>query len=450
MRLASSVIAVLLIGSGCGNKAPAGDDSMSDGGAGDDGGGGGGDDGGHNGQQPTNVMLTMNHRPTHAAMYSFLVAYRDGGGAWALAPAPTGDVYTLPIHSPAYSVAWTCIGAGGVTSQLRQVSELQFAISERTALSVDVPPRCTDAISTVQLKGTISNSGPATTYIIKFGDRTAIANQQNQFTILTPPGTHDLVVLSTGSINIGTDTVVSSAYVQRDLTVAGTTNVMVDANNLEAVQSFDVNLLTGGVRDSTATILYANGTTAQLVADATPFYETESLADDQTTASDVYDQQMTVASQGSSVSSSLATVTPDVLEWAAVPDLGAITMTAVTTPYPRVTSTWTSYANAIGYTWLGSQTPLSSGNNPCGSGTCSIAWSAQLSAGVIGATGSYTMPDLSGLAGWNPALQMVAGTKVSGGVQAMTSSGTGDFPPLVPPVVGTSRTFATGELSVTP
>ena len=45
---------------------------------------------------------------------------------------------------------------------------------------------------------------------------------------------------------------------------------------------------------------------------------------------------------------------------------------------------------------------------------------------------------------------MSAGTKVSGGVQAMTSTATGDFPPLVPPIVGTSRTFATGELSVTP
>src|SRR5450432_962480 len=349
MRLASSVIAVLLIGTGCGNKAPAGDDSMSDGGIGDD---GGGDDGGHNGQQPTNVMLTMNHRPTNAAMYSFLVAYRDGGGAWALAPAPSGDVYTLPIYAPAYSVAWTCISAGG-TLQARQVSELQFAISERTALSVDVPPRCTDAYSNVQLHGTISSSGPATTYIVKFGDRTAIANQQNQFTIVTPPGTHDLVVLSTGGINIGNDLVTSTAYVQRNLTVTASMDVMVDANNLEDVQSFDVSLLTGGVRNSTATILYANGTTAQLVADSTPFYETESLADDQMIAGDVYDQQMTVASLGSSVSSSLATATPDVLEWVAPPDLGAVTATAALTPYPRVTSTWTAYADAIGYTWLG-------------------------------------------------------------------------------------------------
>ena len=224
---------------------------------------------------------------------------------------------------------------------------------------------------------------------------------------------------------------------------------MIDGNNLEDVQSFDVNL-SGGVRDSTATILYANGTTAQLVSDATPFYETESLADDQMIAGDVYDQQMTVASIGSSVATSLATATPDVLEWVAPPDLGAVTTTAVTTPYPRVTSTWTAYAGAIGYTWLGSQSSPAVGTNPCGTGTCSITWSAQLSAGVIGAAGSYTMPDLSGLAGWNPALQMAAGTKVAGGVQAMTSTGTGDFPALVPPVAGTSRTFATGELSVTP
>jgi hypothetical protein len=45
---------------------------------------------------------------------------------------------------------------------------------------------------------------------------------------------------------------------------------------------------------------------------------------------------------------------------------------------------------------------------------------------------------------------MVAGTRIGGGVQAMTSSATGDFPALVPPTVGTKRTFATGQFSVMP
>jgi hypothetical protein len=32
----------------------------------------------------------------------------------------------------------------------------------------------------------------------------------------------------------------------------------------------------------------------------------------------------------------------------------------------------------------------------------------------------------------------------------MTSTGTNDFPPLLPPTVGTDRTFSTGEFSVMP
>jgi hypothetical protein len=125
--------------------------------------------------------------------------------------------------------------------------------------------------------------------------------------------------------------------------------------------------------------------------------------------------------------------------------------TATTTPYPRLSSTWTAYAGAAGYTWVASQTPGNSGNgNACGSGNCTIVWSAQLSAGVLGASGVFTMPDLSGLAGWNPALQMVAGARANGAVQAMTSSGAHDFPVAVPPAAGTRRTFATTSFSVTP
>src|SRR5258706_13848097 len=72
-------------------------------GNGDDDSGGGGDDG--TGNHPTTVTLTLAHHPTNAALFSFLVAYRDGAGAGPLAPAPRGDVYRLPVYSPAYSVA---------------------------------------------------------------------------------------------------------------------------------------------------------------------------------------------------------------------------------------------------------------------------------------------------------------------------------------------------------
>ena len=449
MRIVSTVTVLVLIAAGCGNKSPgSGDD---DAGSGGDGGTSGSDDGGdHGGQTPTNVTLTMHHKPNNAAQFSYLVAYQDGSGPWALAPAPSGEAYTLPIYAPVYAIAWTCISAGAQTnSTLRQVSELQFAISERTALTVEVPPRCSDAFTTANLHGTITNTGIATTYTVKWGDRTAAANQQGQYAMQVVPGTHDLVVFAGSSFSTGGDVVVTDAIVQRNVTVTAATQVDVDGSDEESVQSFAVNNLYGGTKQTASTTLYANGTMAALVTDSSFPFENESLADDQMAAADVYDQQMTITSLGAIASSSSATATPSDETWADVPALGTVTGTSTMAPNPRVTSTWTHYPNAVGYAWGGTQIPTGGG---CGAngGTCSIVWTALLSAGVIGDQGTYTMPDLSALAGWNPALQMVAGTHIGGGVQAMTSTATGDFPALVPPTVGTKRTFATGEFSVTP
>ena len=428
------VMAGLSIGAGCGSKSPAGGD---DGGMTDGGGGSNTGDGGGSGQTPTHITVTMNHRPTNTTMFSFLVAYQDGAGPWMLAPAPAGDVYTLPIYSPVYAVAWTCVSNPG---QLRQVSELQFAVSERTTLAVDVPARCTDALPTVALHGTITNSATFTNYVVKFGDRSALVTQQNTFVLQTPLGTHDLVVLGAGAIGVGGDTVASAAFVKRDITVSGPMDIALDGNDAETVQSFSVDNLLGGAKASTTTLLYANGTVAPMVIDSTPLYETESLAEDQMVSTDIYDQQMSVTSIGTIAMTTLATATPTDIAWTDIPAMGSVTGTAVTTPYPRITSTWPKYADAVGYTWGATQVT--------NMGT--TVWTAQLSPAVVGDTGNFTMPDLSALTGWNPALQMVAGTRVGGGVQAMTSTGTNDFPARVPPAVGTQRSFATGEFSVMP
>jgi hypothetical protein len=102
--------------------------------------------------------------------------------------------------------------------------------------------------------------------------------------------------------------------------------------------------------------------------------------------------------------------------------------------------------------WSLAQTPAPAAAAACGAPACTITWSATISPGAAGATPTYTMPDLSGLPGWNKALQLVAGMKVNadGVVTAMTSSaGAPDFPPN-PPAAGTKRVFAHSKFTVTP
>jgi hypothetical protein len=106
------------------------------------------------------------------------------------------------------------------------------------------------------------------------------------------------------------------------------------------------------------------------------------------------------------------------------------------------------YAGAVGYTWFAAQVPSL---GQCGGQSCQIVWAALLSPGVSGIMPAYTMPDLSALAGWNPALQLVPGVLAGGSAAAQTSSvGAADFPPATPPADGTLRLFVRSDYTVTP
>ncbi|HEY0254743.1 MAG TPA: hypothetical protein VGC41_24625 [Kofleriaceae bacterium] len=429
MRMA---VAMIVLAGACGH------DSAQTGGDDDDapadGGGLMAGDGGAQGE--TAVKLTMNHRPQNPGQVSYLVAYRDGAGAWKLATAPTGDVYELPIHSSVYSIAWTCIGTVAANSAIRQVSILSFAVADRTELAIDVPPRCSDPGGLVTLKGAVANPGVIDTYAVRWGDRQAAVNN-GQYSLQVPPGTHDLVLLEASMINVG-DPQPSGAFVKRNVQVAGATQVDLDANAVADVQSFGVdNLITG----KAVTTLYANGTTVPLLTETTPQFDVASLAANQMAGTDIYDLVLT----GTGGSRSLATTKPADLSWTDVPALGTVTATVATAqPYPQLASTWPAYPNALGYTWAATQTITS------GQGSAQVVWTAQLSASVIGMAGAFTMPDFSQLAGWNPSLQLVPNRPITGGVQAHVSSVPGDFPPITPPTSGTQRTMAAGTFAVTP
>ena len=439
----SVAIAVLAFALGCGGHSMGMGD---DGGLGDD--GNGPEDDANGG--PVNVLLTLNHRPTNAAAFTFLVAYRDGAADWQLAPAPLGDVYTLPINAPIYSVAWTCIGAAaaGNGQQQRQVVTASFSVNERTSLAFDVPPRCSDANGGgVSLHGTIANHDQG--YVIHWGDRTTTANGLGQWAMTVPPGTHDLVIEHVGFVTIGGDVIADWAYVQRDLAVTGPTTADVDDQDSEYVQSFVVKLPAGTGRSVAATTLYtANGTSGAFVADGQQPWETESLADTQMRASDVYEQSMSISVGTQIQTATNATATPGAQMWSSLAPLGAVSGVVASDPYPRITTTWSAYGNAIGYGLSATQTPMFGG---CGLTPCQISWITALSPGVVGQMPSYTLPDLSGLAGWSEAFQLVSGEQVSGTVVAQTSTaGASDFPPPTPPAGGTQRTFARSDYTVTP
>jgi len=218
-----------------------------------------------------------------------------------------------------------------------------------------------------------------------------------------------------------------------------------DFTGAPAPQTFPVVVMSPTLARATATTtLYANGTTALLARNSTLPLSGAALAAAQAAAGDVYDQAIALNAATSSEAASIAIAAPAMQTLAAPPPLGTATsMDATGTTYPEIMTTWTAYGSAIGYAWTGTQQLATA---QCGTGAttpCTIAWAAVLSQGVVGATPAYQMPDLSPVAGWTAAFQMVTGQQTNESLTAVTSSaGASDWPPVTPPAVGTSRTSA--------
>src|SRR3569623_1246379 len=221
MRFAFAFVCILATACGSNSKGPS--DGMPADGS-DPNNGGSGDGGGSN-TGGTTIHVTLTNHPTNAAMFKFLVAFQDGSGAWKLAGAPSGDTYSFNVNSPSWGVVWTCSGTSPVSpTALRQVTEAHFAVAERTSLTMDVPPRCTDTAATVALTGTVSNRSGGGGWVVFFGDKAGLVNPQTgAYRVEATPGTADLVLLhaqSTGNTTgNGADFTATAALVDRGVTV---------------------------------------------------------------------------------------------------------------------------------------------------------------------------------------------------------------------------------------
>jgi hypothetical protein len=450
MRSSFTSFAIAVALAACGGNSSGTNTDATGGG---DGTGGGPDTPGGN---ATSISVTLTNHPNTAATFSFLVAYQDGSGPWQLAPAPTGDTYTFSVTAPAWGVVWTCIPAaptGAATAQIRQVAAYHFAVAERTSLSIDVPPRCSDRNPTnVGLTGTVSNRSGGGAYLVSYGGRTVIANPATgAFALETPPGTRDLFLLHATPGGATGDYVVDKVVVARGVTVSAATVHNLDASTAVNAQQFTVTVaapMAAQVSVST-TLDTASGTAPVLVQETTGTFASVALAASQATSGDVYDQTIQVTGAGQRSIVENVTATPGDQTYVAPTPLGGATSTvAATTPYPMISTSWAHYTDAVGYVWNATQRPPVA---QCGGPTaCAIVWAAALSPGVTGASPAYQMPDLSSLAGWNASLQLVTGTLVDGGAEAMTSTaGAMDFPAGTP-AAGTQRTFVRSAYTVTP
>lgn len=452
MRLVLACVSVLAIACGSNSKGNSDASSGGDSGGNSDTGGGNGD--GNNGGGGTTVHVTLTNHPTNAAMFSYLVAFQDGSGTWQLAGAPSGDTYSFDVNSPSWGVMWTCSGTSPVSpTALNQVTEVHFAVAERTSLTMDVPQRCSDtAPAPVPLTGVVSNRNGGGAWLVEFGGNAGLVNPQTgAYRIQAVPGTADIVLIHAQPTGTGTGTgaeyTTTEALVDRSVTVNGATVHDLDASNVIATQSFNVNipLNNQNARVIASTVLYSAGGTTPMLDRLSQNFESDALGATQGVNGDVYDQQVTVTASGQTAIVTNATATPGDQTYSAPAPLGGATAQVTgTTPYPILRTTWSPYASAIGYAWHAAQSPPQCGG-------CTVIWSVLLSPGVTGSSPGYTTPDFSTLAGWSNNLAFATGATVTGYAEAgVSSGGASDFPPVTPPPAGTQRTYVRSAFTVTP
>ncbi|HTR54173.1 MAG TPA: hypothetical protein VMJ10_25950 [Kofleriaceae bacterium] len=443
MRTLASISIALLAACGSSSSGKSGDAA---------GGGDGGGDGSIGG--PATVTVTLVNHPMTPATYAFAVAYQDGGGAWQLAPAPSGDTYTFTINSAAWGFVWTCIPtvAGGT----KRVELAYFSTGEKTSLTETIPRECSDRYATARLNGTVQNlpvGNGAQTFIAYFGDRQATVNAQSGvYTMEAVPGTHDLIVghvVTTVSTGGGGSVDIDKAAVVRGVTVAATGTTTAPDVDYSQAGSSTAAVTIGSPGNATATtILYsAQATNVAFAADGNAPYNSYGLATAAQTSGDVYDQAIVVTSSGASATVENWTADIAAQTYVAPTALGGATASVPSsTPYPEVETTWNPYANAGGYVWDAQQ-----GGGAVVGTTAAVEWTVVLGAGYVGTAPKFQMPDLTGITGWMAGWQFVTGTDIAGTVTAQTSTGgMSDFPAQPPAAVGTQRQFATSKWTVTP
>lgn len=448
MRALPVLVALLVGWAGCGANYTLPIDARMMGGDGD---GVGSNPGG------TAISFTLNDLPSDPSLFSFVAAYQDGDGPWMPAPTPVTDQYSFTVTSPTWGFAYTCESTitttGTNTQSERDVVTYRFAVAEHAGFTATLPPRCTDQNMNFTLSGTVQNRKTTGAYIVHYNGRTSqVVAATGAYSLQTPMATADLIVVhATDGGNKG-DLIADSVFVQRAFPVTATTTQNINGNTFTATTQAGVTVNGTVVREVAATVLYTmSGTTADLVHMTKAPLKTESLGAAQVAATDVYEQEITVSTTaGQSVTTTNATATPAAETYTMPAALGAATVTSAgSTPYPRLTTSWSAYPGAVGYTLVETQSSTTAA--ACnGLAPCVMIWTAALGPGAAGTSPTYTMPDLSGIAGWNTDLQLVAGTSVNGTVTAVTSSaGATDYPVGIP-AAGTTRVFASAEYSVTP
>ena len=386
MRLVGALVALVCAACG-GGDAPAGDAHSADGATPD-------------GPPPATVTLATTDYGTPRP--ATLVAFQDGDGAWQVATAGPGAIYTRTITTGRFGIATVCHHPTPL--DLVDVRVVYARTDELTSEAID----CRLGPSSVAVTGTVTGLAPGDRWQVTFGT-TSYGGTTTTYAAQVRPATYRPFA---ARLDAAGNMVAVLRLPRRDISAATVLDLDLSIGVALERHAVTVNGLVAGETVDTYTYLGDDsGTYVEL--DEADEGSWPTLPASQSAPGDLYDVWANAVSgtgQTRFVGRTVATGADQ--SFSPPPGLVTTGATLASTTPVRLQATVDRVAPAFGYTLWAFQFSAPAG--------VARTFAVAMTAGRAGTAATLTIahPDLSGVPGWDPAWSLQTGDDVSWNVGA--------------------------------
>ena len=375
------------------------------------------------------------------------IAFQDGDGPWQRIEPTITPQYALTVHAPdgRYGLAIVFVRPpepdGTTEVEVNIIHATVNELSQINWVSEEAPPA-----TTVTVSGTVSGLGSGEAALIAIGGaQFSVYPPYNTYSLQIPPGTYDLVAIK-GSTQVWPPAA-NKMLIQRNVSVSGDTTINIDFNSPDAFDPENRNavingVLSGELAGGGVEFRSHNGTEIETgrnfeVPPPTIQFPFAGIPTAKQFGNDIHHLYAIAMSNGSRGIECYFKAPIDLSVTLPSPFGNASVRVAATTPYTRFTASWDAYSGAQAYfaqfggrqmarRRLVSNPQLSRPKKQSRQAiqASSPFWFVGLSAGWLGGQTSYTLPDLSGLSGWNNSWGFPAGGQVPWEVGAVATNRT--------------------------
>ncbi|MCX7969053.1 MAG: hypothetical protein N3B10_11300 [Armatimonadetes bacterium] len=383
------------------------------------------------------TVLVRTFRGNQQTIPNF-IAFQDGNDPWQRIEPTIGPQYTFVVNDPSgrYGVAIVFVTPG------LEIGGVEVSIYHATVDELSEINHVSEAplANFVTVSGTVSGLGEGEAAVIAMGRfQTYVYPSQNTYFLRVPPGTYDLVA---GKFPMQQESTANKGLIQRNITVSGDTTINIDFNSPDAFDPEIRNAVVGGTLSSeehaSGIVFFHTHNRTEIMTGSRggnqlpiqfPFV---AVPTNKQFSNDIHELMGMASSENAGRLIQRYFKAPgDISATLPSPFGDASVRVATTNPYVRFTASWDAYSGAqayyasfgypIGRSRSASAPKPSKAKKPSRQ-EISRHWFVGLSARWLGGQSSYTLPDFSGLSGWDNNWGFPAGSQVPWEIGAVATN----------------------------